>query len=90
MLQCTICGITIESIFEAMSRDWIPYFYQGDTEHGPVCETCSETFIRMGDDGHFEMRREFEGKIVYKDDSSFPLDETEDPLQDLALDYILN
>jgi hypothetical protein len=45
-MRCAICGIEIDSIEEGINEGWIPYFYEGETEHGPVCPSCSEDLLR--------------------------------------------
>ena len=44
-MKCTICGIEIGSIDDAISDDWLPYFYEGEVEHGPVCSPCEISFV---------------------------------------------
>jgi hypothetical protein len=34
IMRCSICGMEIESMDEAIDEGWIPYFYDGETEHG--------------------------------------------------------
>jgi hypothetical protein len=36
MIKCAICGISIDSIDEVIQEDWIPFFFEGAEEHGPV------------------------------------------------------
>ena len=33
----------VETIDEAIENDWLPYFYEGKVEHGPVCSSCAQT-----------------------------------------------
>lgn len=42
MMKCAICGIRIDSIDKVIEEGWVPYFYEGDKEHDPVCPSCSE------------------------------------------------
>jgi transcription initiation factor IIE alpha subunit len=49
---------------------WIPYFYDGETEHEFVCPGCSEVFLESGNDGEMEMKAEYRGKISYKDEKN--------------------
>jgi uncharacterized protein with PIN domain len=44
-MRCAICGIEIDSIDEAIEEGWIPYFYDGETEHEFICPGCSEVFL---------------------------------------------
>jgi len=65
---CSICGMEIESIDEAIDEGWIPYFYDGETEHAFICPGCSEVFLESGKDGEMEVKEEYQGKITYKDE----------------------
>lgn len=65
-MRCDICGIQIETIDEAIKNDWIPYFYEGENEHGPVCSSCAEQLISIGEDGEPELKKEYRGKITYQ------------------------
>ena len=38
-MKCAICGIEIETIQEAMEQGWLPSFYEGEMEHGPMCSS---------------------------------------------------
>ena len=68
-MKCAICGISIDLTDGAINQDWIPFFYEGDEEHGPVCFSCSEQLIRMGKDGEFELKDEYRGKITYLEEN---------------------
>ena len=71
-MKCAICGIEVETIDDAILDNWLPSFYEGENEHGPVCSSCAETMIVMGEDGEMELKAEFHGKIQYMDgDYSF-------------------
>jgi len=65
-MKCDICGIQIDSVEEAVDQGWIPYFYEGEKEHGPVCSSCAEKLIRLGEDGELELKEEYRGKITYQ------------------------
>lgn len=65
-MRCDICGIEIETIEEAIENGWIPYFYEGENEHGPVCSSCAQQLICMGEDGEAELKQEYRGKIIYQ------------------------
>jgi len=47
-MRCSICGMEIDSIDEAVKQGWIPYFYDGETEHEFVCPGCSGVFLELG------------------------------------------
>jgi hypothetical protein len=67
-MKCARCGIEINSIDEAIEQGWIPYFYEGETEHEFACPGCSESFLQLGEDGEMEVKEEYRGKIVYQDE----------------------
>jgi hypothetical protein len=67
-MRCTICGIEIDSIDKAVDQGWIPYFYEGETEHEFICPGCSEVFLESGKDGEMQVKAEYRGKIIYKDE----------------------
>ena len=66
-MKCSICGIEVETIDEAIENDWLPSFYEGEVEHGPVCSSCAKTMIDMGHDGEMELKAEYRGKVQYVD-----------------------
>ena len=66
-MKCAICGIEIETIDKAIESGWIPYFYEAEVEHGPVCSSCAETMIDVGEDGDMELKAEYCGKVRYMD-----------------------
>ena len=64
-MKCAICGITVETIDEAIEGGWTPYFYDADKELEPACPSCSEALLHMGEDGEMEVRAEYRGKLIY-------------------------
>jgi hypothetical protein len=66
-MKCSICGIEAETIDLAIENGWLPYFYEGEKEHGPVCSFCAETMIDIGEDGEMELKAEYRGKVQYMD-----------------------
>jgi hypothetical protein len=64
-MRCIICGILIDSIEEAIDAGWIPYFPDGDQQHEPACRECSETLLRIDENGEMEVRDEYRGKMRY-------------------------
>lgn len=66
-MKCAICGITIDSMDDAMDQGWEPYFYDGEIEHEFACPPCAETFLQQGEDGEMEVKEEFRGKMKYRD-----------------------
>jgi len=67
-MRCSICGIEINSIDEAVERGWIPSFYAGEIEHEFACPGCSEVFLESAEDGEMELKEEYRGKIKYFDE----------------------
>ena len=67
-MKCAICGTEVETFDQAIENDWLPYFYEGETEHGPACSSCAETMICVGDDGEIELKPEYCGRVQYVDE----------------------
>ena len=44
-MKCSICGIAVDSVDQAINNSWVPYFYEGDQEHEFACDGCSATFL---------------------------------------------
>lgn len=78
-MKCTICGISVDSIDDAIDQGWVPFFYEGDEQHGPACADCCDSLLRTCDGGGVEVRDEFRGKIIYNDEEE-PDDEPEEQL----------
>ena len=90
-MKCAICGITVESVDDAIDQEWIPLFFEGENEHGPACSSCAEKLICIGDDGEFELESVYQGKIVFQDEFWIHDDMDEDFFTDnLILGFILN
>ena len=66
-MKCAICGLKVETIEEAIEQNWIPTFYEAALEHGPLCSSCAETMICMGEDGVMALKAEYHGKVQYMD-----------------------
>jgi hypothetical protein len=88
MMICTVCGLSINSMEEVSEKDWVLYFFEGEEEHGPVCPSCSELLIYIAQDGVYELKKEFKGKIVYNDQWEIP--DPDSPDDDVVLGFILN
>jgi hypothetical protein len=67
-MRCAICGITVETIDEAVEEGWTPCFFDGDQEHEVACPSCTETLLQVGKDGEMELKEEYRGKLKYLDD----------------------
>ena len=68
-MRCAICGIRIATVDEAVEEGWIPYFYDGQTEHEVACPDCTQALLRDGKDGEMEVKEEFRGKLKYLDET---------------------
>ena len=64
-MYCSICGAEIESIDDAIDAGWLPSFWDGENEQEVCCPSCSEIMIQVGEDGEYEVKPEYRGKIVY-------------------------
>ena len=64
-MKCAICGITVDTVDEAVEEGWTPYFYDGDKEHEFACPGCSQTILRVDDNGEMGVKEEFRGKLRY-------------------------
>jgi len=85
-MRCTICGIFIDLVSEEINNEgWVPFFYEGDAEHGPICSSCSEQFIHEAEDGEFELKKEYQGKMIYHEENR-----NVDHWISLELGFILN
>jgi hypothetical protein len=65
---CSICGIQIDSVGEAVEQGWTPYFFDGDKEHEVACPSCAKTLLRQGEDGEMEVKEEYRGKMRFLDE----------------------
>jgi hypothetical protein len=68
-MKCSICGIQIASVDEAVQEGWTPYFYDGQTEHEVACPACTQALLQGGKHGEMEVKEEFRGKLKYLDES---------------------
>ena len=90
-MKCAICGITIDSVEEAIDEGWIPYVWEGDSEQeGPFCGSCFEGLIEIDEDGEFVVKEEYRGKIIYQDGDFDEEEWEEHPLVGLILEYCEN
>ena len=53
----------VETIEETIDQDCLPSFYETEEEYGPVCSSCAETMMGMGEDGEMELKAEHRGKV---------------------------
>ena len=68
-MKCSICGIRIDSVDEAVEEGWTPYFYDGQTEHEVACPGCTHALLQECADGETEVKEEFRGKLKYLHES---------------------
>jgi hypothetical protein len=87
-MKCTVCGTSVDAIEDIVDKGWIFSFFDGEDEHGPLCQDCSEFLLSKADDGEYEVKEEYRGKIVY--DDQLDDDDEEDPMDQLVLGFILN
>jgi hypothetical protein len=87
MMQCAICGITIDSVEKMLEQDWIDSFFDGEDEHGPLCPSCTDTLLYIAPDGEFELKEEYRGKIIFHDHI---LTHEADYFEEIILGFILN
>jgi hypothetical protein len=67
-MRCSICGIRIDSVDEAIEEGWTPYFYDGEAEHEVACPACTHALLQEGTDGEWEVKEEYKGKITFLDE----------------------
>jgi hypothetical protein len=86
-MRCIICGLEIHSIEEVFEDEWILSFFDGGEKHGPLCPSCAEILLHIGEGGEYSLKKEYRGRIVYNDQME---SEDDDPFDDLLLGFILN
>ena len=69
-MYCSICGTEIYSIDDVVEQGWIPSFWDADVHHEAACPNCSEIILQDGEDLEYEVKPEYQGKIVYLDPDS--------------------
>ena len=67
-MRCSICGIQIGSVDDAVEEGWTPYFYDGEFEHEVACPACTHALLQESKDGETEVKDEFRGKLKYLDE----------------------
>ena len=76
-MKCAICLSEIKSIEQAILDGWEPSFYEGETEHGPACPSCSEIFLVQGEDKVIEVKKQYQGSLTYSDGDYSDVDDEE-------------
>ncbi len=89
-MKCVICGISVDTIDDLPSLDgWVPFFFEGEEPHGPVCPDCRDGLLWQTSEGDLVLKEEYRGKISYLYD--FDEEDQEDyEIQEVMLGYILN
>jgi hypothetical protein len=64
-MKCSICGIQIDSVDEAVEEGWTPYFYDGETEHEVACPACTQALLQINEHGEWQVKEKFRGKIEF-------------------------
>ncbi len=86
-MKCVICASPADSVDEVMEQNWVSAFFEGESEHGPVCPFCSGALLRMAPDGEYELKDNYKGRVVFNDS---PVIFDEEPFEDVVLGFILN
>ena len=90
-MKCAICGIEIDSVDEAIDEGWIPSVWESDHEQeGPFCASCSEALMQLDENGEFELKQEYRGKIAYKEGDFFGNELQENMSIGIVLEYCDN
>jgi hypothetical protein len=87
-LRCVVCGLSVE-LDEMTLMGWIPLFYEGEDEHGPLCPSCAERLIDGENSGVYVLREEFRAKVVYRYEEDKDSGDEDCP-KEIALGFILN
>ena len=89
-MKCTICGMHVESVEQAILEEWIPLFFEGEIAHGPICSSCTSELLRIGEDGEFELKERYLGKIIYDENLDWEIEPEAPSPDELFLGFILN
>ncbi|MBW1763651.1 MAG: hypothetical protein JRJ23_02760 [Deltaproteobacteria bacterium] len=87
-MKCVVCKTSANEADNIIEDNWVPCFYEGDSEHGPVCPFCSGELLSVAPDGEFELKKKYKGKIVLHDTPEMLYEE--EPTDDIVLGFILN
>ncbi len=47
-MKCAKCGLTVETVDEAIEGGWTPYFHDGAQEHDPAWPSYTEALLQEG------------------------------------------
>ena len=84
-MKCSICGIQIDLVEDAIERGWISSFYdEMDNEHEFACSDCVQLFLTTGVDGEWDVKEEFREKLTYLDEGR-----TQAPQNDLVIGILV-
>ncbi len=56
-VKCRLCPKTVDDLYEAVRKEWIPSYYNGnDQERGPVCAACTDSHLKYDEStGTYEL-----------------------------------
>lgn len=81
-MRCSICGIQIDLVEDAIEEGWIPSFYDElDNEHQPACGDCVRLFLYPGPDGEWEVKEQYRGKLTYLEGDSAKTNPDDMPIE---------
>ena len=57
-MRCSICGIQIDLVEDAIEQGWIPSFYdEMNNEHEPASSDSAGLFLHYGPEGEWDVQR---------------------------------
>lgn len=54
--KCTLCETIMPEISDAIDEGWTPAFYVADKCYEIACPKCSAKYLRLDEDGEFELK----------------------------------
>lgn len=64
-IKCAICGMNADLIGDLIEGNWVPSFFEGHEEYGPVCGSCYESLLEISKDGEAELKEQYRGRVVF-------------------------
>lgn len=71
-MYCSLCGTEVEDIEDAIEQGWLPSFWDGEIQREVACAKCADTLLQYKDDGEYEVKPEYRGKLIYANSGSKP------------------
>jgi hypothetical protein len=68
-MRCSICGIQIDLVEDAIEQGWTPSFCDGKIQHDPACPACTDSLLQINEHGEWEVKEKYRGKLRYLDES---------------------